>query len=461
MHSFSGALQTAGTQSITATDTVKSSITGTESGIVISPDSAVRFSVAAPASITAGTAFTITVTAWDTYNNLATNYTGTVSFTSTDSAAILPVPYTFTAADKGVHIFSNAVILKTSGTQIIKATGTGIPAGLSDWWPAEGNANDIVGNNNGTLVGGVTFAPGEVGQAFSLNGVDAYVNFGSAPVFAVQDFTLDAWVFIDPSLNTGERRVLSRDDVLVEPANLRQMYCLKTSSYAGGEGHARLEIMIGGVLSTVTAPSALTAGFHHLAGTRSGSLLSLYVDGVLVASTTTTITSLISPNAPLVLGQVSPAYNGEFLNGLVDEADLWSRALSLAEIQSIFNAGSAGKQTTITGSASVTVGTTLAASGAPSLTPLVWAPTSSAVVNVAGTDADSSWQVASGPGSRAAVSLGSTRNAATNGAVAVTRIITPKSKSPAIAGDVESLWDTLDSGWWEKLAPIFRLGWLR
>jgi len=284
-----------------------------------------------------------------------------------------------------VHTFTNGVTLKTSGTQTITATATAIQPGLSDWWPGEGNANDIIGSNNGTLVGGVTFAPGEVGQAFSLNGVDAYVNFGSAPAFTVQDFTLDAWVSVDPSQNTGERRVLSRDDILVEGPGGRQMYNLKTSSNAGGQGHARVEILKGGVLSTVTAPSALTAGFHHIAATRSGNVLSLYVDGILVGSTTTTITGPISPNAPLVLGQVSPAYNGEFLNGLVDEADLFSRALSPAEIQAIYNAGSSGKHKTITGSASVTVGTTMASSSTPSLTALVSASTSGVPVDAGGT----------------------------------------------------------------------------
>ena len=38
------------------------------------------------------------------------------------------------------------------------------PAGLVSWWAGDGNANDIVGGNDGTLVNGATFAPGMVGQ---------------------------------------------------------------------------------------------------------------------------------------------------------------------------------------------------------------------------------------------------------------------------------------------------------
>ncbi len=33
------------------------------------------------------------------------------------------------------------------------------PAGLIAWWPGDGNAQDIVGSNDGTLVNGATFAP--------------------------------------------------------------------------------------------------------------------------------------------------------------------------------------------------------------------------------------------------------------------------------------------------------------
>src|SRR5580700_4315991 len=51
---------------------------------------------ATPATVTAGTAFTFTVTAIDVFNAVATGYTGTVHFTSTDAAASLPADATLT-----------------------------------------------------------------------------------------------------------------------------------------------------------------------------------------------------------------------------------------------------------------------------------------------------------------------------------------------------------------------------
>jgi hypothetical protein len=58
-----------------------------------------------------------------TTRNIATGYTGTVHFKSTDGKASLPSNYTFKASDKGTHTFSG-VVLKTRGKQSITATDT-------------------------------------------------------------------------------------------------------------------------------------------------------------------------------------------------------------------------------------------------------------------------------------------------------------------------------------------------
>jgi len=81
------------------------------------PPSATHFSVAAPASVTAGTAFDFTLTALDATNNVVTGYAGTVHFTSTDGQAGLPGNSTLT---NGAGTFQ--VMLKTPGSQTIATT---------------------------------------------------------------------------------------------------------------------------------------------------------------------------------------------------------------------------------------------------------------------------------------------------------------------------------------------------
>ncbi len=92
---------------------------------------AITFVLTLPQSVAAGEATTGTLTAYDASYNVATGYTGTVQFTSTDGAATLPVNYTFTPADGGVHTFTNGFILRTPGRQVVTfrdvatATNTG------------------------------------------------------------------------------------------------------------------------------------------------------------------------------------------------------------------------------------------------------------------------------------------------------------------------------------------------
>src|SRR5207248_2631554 len=84
---------------------------------------ATHVQIVAPSTSTAGSSFSLTVTAQDANNNTVTSYLGTVHFTSADAAAVLPSNYTFTAADAGVHTFTG-VVLKTAGSQSITATDT-------------------------------------------------------------------------------------------------------------------------------------------------------------------------------------------------------------------------------------------------------------------------------------------------------------------------------------------------
>jgi large repetitive protein len=67
-------------------------------------------------------AFNVVVTSTDGLGSTETGYRGTVHFTSSDPAAVLPANYTFTGADLGTHTFS--VTLNTLGTQSITATDT-------------------------------------------------------------------------------------------------------------------------------------------------------------------------------------------------------------------------------------------------------------------------------------------------------------------------------------------------
>ena len=85
-----------------------------------------QFSITAPSTVNAGVPFNVVVTALDQYGNTVTNYVGTVDFSSsdTDPSVMLPLGYTFVAADQGVHTFVGGFILVTPGPQTLTATDT-------------------------------------------------------------------------------------------------------------------------------------------------------------------------------------------------------------------------------------------------------------------------------------------------------------------------------------------------
>ena len=74
---------------------------------------------------------------------------------------------------------------------------TPTPSGLVAWWPAEGNANDIIGGNNG-IATAITYTNGEVGQAFVFDGTSGYVLVPGSSNLDIGDngsgITIEGWI---------------------------------------------------------------------------------------------------------------------------------------------------------------------------------------------------------------------------------------------------------------------------
>jgi hypothetical protein len=103
-------------------------------------------------------AHTVKVTAKDPFGNTATGYLGTVHFSSSDAAAVLPSNYTFTSSDAGAHTFT--ATLRTLGTQSLTATDTvtstitGMQTGIvvRNQWQQTSVADFSAGTQSGTFV---------------------------------------------------------------------------------------------------------------------------------------------------------------------------------------------------------------------------------------------------------------------------------------------------------------------
>jgi len=128
-----------------------------------------------------------------------------------------------------------------------------------------GRANDIQDGNHGTLQNGVTFAPGMVGQAFSFDGVDDYVDLGNW--FNLQTFTIDLWV------KAGASQVAHADIIDNNHTDFRSWHLNHTHWGAATGGSCCVGF-------------TLTPGvWQHLAITRDTNRMSrVYLDGALVGS---------------------------------------------------------------------------------------------------------------------------------------------------------------------------------
>jgi len=206
------------------------------------------------------------------------------------------------------------------------------PQGLISWWTGEGTANDLVGTNNGTLENGVTYTPGEVGQAFSFNGVNQYVSVPDNPSwgFGTNAFSIDLWA--NYSALGGSPAFLANDE-------------------GGGSTHKWIFWLDGSILELhVNTPSGgatyigsysfspIVGQWYHIALTRNATNFLFYINGSLVSSNTSTVV-IPTPNAPLTIGQAEGSFN---FSGMLDEIQVYNRALSSSEVQAIYQAGTNG-----------------------------------------------------------------------------------------------------------------------
>ena len=244
-------------------------------------------------------------------------------------------------ADSGnyVVVVSNGSQSVTSLVATLDVVGPGsspncavsAPEGLISWWTANYTANDLVSTNNGTLENGTSYAPGEVGFAFSFNGVNQYVSVPHSPSwdFDGNAFTIELWAMFN---SVGGWQTFVADDD--GSGNYNKWFF---SIGYGGSGLAFCKNNYGQITG-LHSFSPTVNQWYHIAITRAGSIWTFYVNGSAIGADTDS-SVLQTTTAPLTIGQ---AEGQGYFNGLLDEIQIYSRALSASEIQAIYQAGTNG-----------------------------------------------------------------------------------------------------------------------
>ena len=208
------------------------------------------------------------------------------------------------------------------------------PSNLVAWWRAEGNALDELGSLNGAPVGSVSFAQGEVGQGFSFGGAGAAVNVGYATNLQLQNFTIESWI------QRASTTVVSLDAASGDYGN-GFVFAFGTGGYGFFLNNAgQLALTDVGYNQTVSSAMVTDTALHHVAVTKSGTTVVFYLDGV--AYTVPAYAGVFYFSSQASIGAVGTSQVCSFY-GLNDETAIYNRALTAAEIQSIYNNGSSGK----------------------------------------------------------------------------------------------------------------------
>ncbi len=259
---------------------------------------------------------------------------------------------TFVGADAGTDKTVQVSGLTLTGPQAndyeFQALGAQLPAGVVAYWrfeegaakTAASGANSILdssGNGlNGTPVNGPTYqanvadspipqtgAPNKL--ALDFNGYGQFVTIPDNPLFQLtHSLTLEAYVNLAAIQGYEEQIVFRGDDFGgLDPYLLQVragMLALRIEDDSGNE-------------IAVSYPFAPYVGkWVHVAGTLDGTtgIMSLYIDGSLVATNVTSIRPyavLVGPNPGLGIGNTESPNYSEYFDGLIDEVRISNQAL--------------------------------------------------------------------------------------------------------------------------------------
>lgn len=222
--------------------------------------------------------------------------------------------------------------------------------GLVSYWPLDVNNSGITPDmsfaNNLTVNGAPTATSGQVSNAFNLSSATLdYLaithGFSNAetglPIYGAGSYTICMWVKGLGSQGTGKYIFTEASTASNNPLLLMQ-----TGNTAATR--TNLDILIRNDSSTaflnhvVSVAKVFDGAWHHVGWVDDKGACKLYIDGNLDSSFNYVATGTFSFNTTTIGALVRAAVAGQF-TGSIDDAALWERALSQAEVQQVRTSG--------------------------------------------------------------------------------------------------------------------------
>jgi hypothetical protein len=336
-------------------DAYASQNTSNEATLTVPAPVAIAIAIT-PSAPTIAVGATLGLTATGTYSDGTTAVVTTSATWSSSSTAVATIGSS-TGIATGVTpgtstIFAGVGAVTSPGiTLTVQGTCVTPPSGLVAWYPGDGNADDIQGGLHGAMQNGAAFTPGMVAQAFRLNGVNAHVSINTPGFVKGQSAaTVDAWVRpLGPHSNGYNfGGTVFHEGTSASSGDYTRfgIFVLNDGRVLFG-GRSIFNGETGSFVGVSTNPGMIPLNqWSHIAGTWSSTQgLCIYINGQLATSLNLQFGSFANTNSAFVaIGTDGPtAGTAAQFNGDIDEVEVFARVLSQSEIQSIFNAGSAGK----------------------------------------------------------------------------------------------------------------------
>ncbi|MGH8023315.1 MAG: GH25 family lysozyme [Limisphaerales bacterium] len=201
------------------------------------------------------------------------------------------------------------------------------PANMVNWWTGNGNPNDIYGITNAVPFGGMTYTNAEVGLGFQFNGSSSYLSNNAAEI--APPWTISVWVYRQNA--PGQSATLLGD----------KTFAIKLEQY---NTTREVGISESGVADYLFSPaySVPLKKWTHLAFVATSSTVTLYTNGVEEGAVSASNFELPRSYIGVDWFSTLSGIYTDYLLGAVNDLQIYSRALSAAEINAIYAAGSSG-----------------------------------------------------------------------------------------------------------------------
>jgi hypothetical protein len=204
--------------------------------------------------------------------------------------------------------------------------------GLIGWYPFSGNANNHSTNHYNGIDTAATKTMdryGDTASAYSFNGMHYIILDSSANQSYSQGITFSAWI-------NASDTIYNASIVDKMPFSGGGNYGFRTCVRWDGEIWATTGTYDNGEGVAIAQVNYEINRWYHVVGTYTlGDSIRIYINGVLANTAPSTLTSLTS-NTDIEVGSGDYTFGYEAFYGSIDEVGVWNRALTPAEVMSLF-----------------------------------------------------------------------------------------------------------------------------